>query len=163
MRRREFLWLLCYGVAASRPCLVLAQQATKVYRIAIVNTAEPVSEINESNRFYGPFFEELRRLGYIEGQNLVVERYYAGLQLEHYPEIVSNVVRSSPDVIFAATMDLLLALKAQTTTIPIVAAAVADPVASGFAESLAHPGGNITGTALFVEIGGKRLGLLKEA
>src|SRR5215469_3015725 len=164
MRRREFLWLLCYGVAASRPCLVLAQQATKVYRIAIVSSASPVSEINESHRFFGPFFEELRRLGYIEGQNLVVERYYAGLQLEHYPEIVSNVVRSSPDAIFVVSTNLLLASKAQTTTIPIVAPAVDDPVASGFAESLAHPGGNITGIAgASLELGGKRLGLLKEA
>ena len=163
MRRRNFfLSLLCYGVAVSRPCLVLAQQATKVYRIAIVAAATPVSEINESNRFYGPFFEELRRLGYIEGQNLVVERYYAGGQVEHYPEMVSNVVRSSPDVIFVAVTNLLLALKAQTTTIPIVGAFVDDPVAWGYAESLARPGGNITGSAVLA-FGGKRLGLLKEA
>jgi putative tryptophan/tyrosine transport system substrate-binding protein len=162
MRRREFLWLLCYVVAASKPCLVLAQQATKVYRIAIVSSATPVSEINESHRFFGPLLEELRRLGYVEGQNLVVERYSAGVQLERYPAIVSDVVRSSPDVIFVVTTNLLLALKAQTTTIPIVAWA-ADPVAWGFAESLARPGGNITGSATLKEIEGKRLGLLKEA
>jgi putative ABC transport system substrate-binding protein len=164
MRRRNFfLSLLCYGVAVSRPCLVLAQQATKVYRIAIVAAATPVSEINESNRFYGPFFEELRRLGYIEGQNLVVERYYAGERSRaQYSEVISDVVRSSPDVIFVAA-DLLLDLKAQTTTIPIVAPVSLDPVAMGFAESLARPGGNITGTAVPIEIWGKRLGLLKEA
>ena len=164
MRRREFLWLLCYGVAASRPCVVLAQQATKVYRIAIVNSVEPVSEINESNWFYRPFFEELRRLGYVEGQNLVVERYFAGelSRGQQYSEVISNVVRSNPDVIFTAIVNLLLALKAQTTTIPIVTA-VYDPVSWGFAESLAHPGGNITGTAVLIETWGKRLGLLKEA
>jgi putative ABC transport system substrate-binding protein len=142
--------------------LVLAQQATKVYRIAIVSPATPVSEINETPRLYGAFFGELRRLGYVEGQNLVVERYFGGGQPEHYPEMVSKVVRSSPDVIFVVTLKLLLDLKAQTTTIPIVTA-VYDPVAWGFAESLARPGGNITGSALVIEIGGKRLGLLKEA
>jgi putative ABC transport system substrate-binding protein len=143
--------------------LVLAQQATKVYRIAIVAQATPVSEINESNMFYRPFLEELRRLGYVEGQNLVVERYYAGERSRaQYSEVISDVVRSSPDVIFVGVTTLLLDLKAQTATIPIVAAVVDDPVAWGFAESLAHPGGNITGTALFM-IGGKRLGLLREA
>jgi putative ABC transport system substrate-binding protein len=162
MRRRDFVIALGSVAAVSAPLLGRAQQATKVYRIAIVTTATPVSEINESHRLFGPFLEELRRLGYVEGQNLVVEGYYAGGQLEHYPETVSNVVRSSPDVIFVGTTNLLLALKAQTTTIPIVAV-VADPVAWGFAESLARPGGNITGSALLIEIGGKRLGVLKEA
>jgi putative ABC transport system substrate-binding protein len=162
MRRRDFLWLLCYGVAASAPWAVSAQQASKTYRIAIVSPATPVSEINDSNRFFGPFLEELRRLGYVEGQNLVVERYSGGGRVEHYPEMVSNVVRSNPEVVFAITVDMLLALKAQTATIPIVAA-VYDPVAMGFAESLARPGGNITGSAALIEVGGKRLGLLKQA
>src|SRR5262245_28653502 len=121
-----------YGIAAGMPRAVLAQQPAKTRRIAIVSPATRVAEIDESNKFYGPFLEELRRLGYIEGQNLVVERY-SGRQVEHYPEMVSDVVRSSPDVVFASTVDMLLALKAQTTTIPIVAV-VFDPVTMGFAE-----------------------------
>src|SRR5262249_61587356 len=116
MRRREFLWLLCYGVAASRPCLVLAQQATKVYRIAIVSPTTPVSGINESHRFYRAFFQELRRLGYVEGQNLVVERYAAEGRSERYSEVISKVIRSSPDAVFGSGSQLVLEFKEQTTT-----------------------------------------------
>src|SRR5262249_37821493 len=141
MKRRDVIAGLLVAAAIGR--WAHAQQTTKVYRIAIVSSSAPVSAINESNSFYGALFGELRRLGYGEGQNLVVERYSTEGQLERYPEIVSDVVRSSPDVVFAAGQKLLLDLKAQTTTIPIVAWA-GDPVAWGFAESLAHPGGNIT-------------------
>jgi putative ABC transport system substrate-binding protein len=164
MRRREFLWLLGVGSAASAPASLWAQPATKVYRIAIVSPSRPVSEINESDRFYGPFFEELRRLGYVEGQNLVVERYSAGGRSERYSEVISKVVRSSPDAVFMLDTQLVLEFKAQTTMIPCVCG-MADPVGFGVVPSLARPGGNITGEDADAGLAmwGKRLGLLKEA
>jgi putative ABC transport system substrate-binding protein len=162
MRRREFLWLVGFGPAASWSCSVLAQQTTKVYRIAIVVPAGPVSRIGET---YQPnwraFFGELRRLGYIEGQNLVVERHSAEGHPERYPELVGAVVRSNPDAVYISTLSLAREFKTQTTTVPIVANAI-DPVALGLAESLARPGGNFTGTYAPIEIWGKRLDLLKE-
>jgi putative ABC transport system substrate-binding protein len=164
MRRREFLWLVGFGVAASTPLPVGAQQARKTYRIAIVSNASPVTEMSETASVrYRPFFRRLRELGYIEGQNLVVERYSGGGQLERYRELVGEVVRSSPDVVFTSTANLLVDFKAQTTTIPIVGV-IYDPVALGLVESMAHPGGNITGSAVpVIAVWGKRLGLLKEA
>jgi putative ABC transport system substrate-binding protein len=128
-----------------------------------VRPSGPVSEINETDAQYGPFMGELRRLGYIEGQNLVVERVSAEGRFEHYREVVSAVVRSNPDAVFAFSAQLTLEFKAQTTTIPIVGGA-ADPVASGLVPSLARPGGNITGIAggAGLEAWGKRLALLKE-
>jgi putative ABC transport system substrate-binding protein len=163
MRRREFLCLLGCGIAASLPCSVAGQQTGKVYRLAVVRPLGPVSDINETDPQYGPFLGELRRLGYIEGQNLAVERVSAEGRFEHYREVVSAVVRSDPDAVFAFSAQLTLEFKAQTSTIPIVGGA-ADPVASGIVPSLARPGGNITGIAggAGLEPWGKRLALLKE-
>jgi putative tryptophan/tyrosine transport system substrate-binding protein len=165
MRRREFLWLLGYGVAANWACSVRAQQPAKVYRIAIVSPATPVAEMNEAaSTPYRAFLGELRLLGHVEGQNLVIERFSGGGRSEHYRELVGDVVRSSPDAILTTSSNLLLEFKAQTTTIPIVGV-VPDPLALGIVPSLARPGGNITGASVDagIEIWGKRLGLLKEA
>jgi putative ABC transport system substrate-binding protein len=164
MRRRAFLWLVGFGPAASWPCSVLAQQTTKVYRIAIVSPSTPVSEINESSGIYGPFLEELHRLGYVEGQNLVVERYSGEGRRERYPSLVSEVVGSKPDAVFLTQNQLALEFKAQTTTVPCVCGMV-DPVGFGVVQSLSRPGGNITGidADAGLQTWGKRLGLLKEA
>jgi putative ABC transport system substrate-binding protein len=164
MRRRDFLWLLGYGVAANAPWVVSAQQASKVYRIAIISPSTPVSEINEKNEIYGPFLDELQRLGYVEGQNLVVERYSGGGRQERYHEVVSDLVRGNPDAVFVNQNQLTFELKAQTTTIPIVCGII-DPVGFGVVPSLAHPGGNITGidSHAGLQTWGKRLALLKEA
>src|SRR5215471_20572917 len=102
MRRRDFI---VGAVAASAIGRAQAQQKEKVYRIAIVSPSGPISEINEtssvSNTIYGPFLGELRRLGYVEGQNLVVERYSAEGHPERYRELVSDLIRSRPDAVFA--------------------------------------------------------------
>jgi putative tryptophan/tyrosine transport system substrate-binding protein len=163
MRRRDFIWLLGYGVAASWPIPVWAQQAGKVYRIDTVSPSTPVSDINEADPIYGPFLGELRRLGYLEGLNLVIERFSAEGHLERYREIVSEVVRATPDAVFVFQAQLTLELKTQTTTIPVVGAS-GDPVGAGIVPSLARPGGNITGVDGDggMEAWGKRLGLLKE-
>jgi putative ABC transport system substrate-binding protein len=164
MRRRDFLWLLGSGVAASWSSSARAQQTAKVYRIAIVSPSTPVSEINESNGIYGPFLEELRRLGCVEGENLVVERYSGEGQPERYPALVSEVVRSKPDAVFLSQNQLALEFKAQTTTVPCVCGMI-DPVGFGVVQSLSRPGGNITGIDgdAGLQTWGKRLGLLKEA
>lgn len=89
------------------------------------------------------FLKELRLLGYIEGQNIVIERYSAEERAEYYPKLARKVAESQPDVIFAISNQLVLAFKQATDTIPIIAW-VSDPVGSGIVPSLARPGGNIT-------------------
>jgi putative ABC transport system substrate-binding protein len=112
---------------------------------------------------YGALLGELRRLGYIEGRNLVVERHSAQGRFEHYGDVVGEVVRSNPDVVFAFSTELSLEFKAQTKTIPIVAATY-DPLGVGIVASLARPGGNITGVDgdAGPQTWSKRLALLKE-
>jgi putative ABC transport system substrate-binding protein len=155
MRRRDVITGL---IAAATMGRAKAQQTGKVYRIAYVSPTELITEVEE------PFYKELRRLGYVEGQNLVVERFYGGGRAEHYPELARNVVRSNPDAIFAQTSRMALDIKVVTATIPIVCVS-SDPVALGIAESLARPGGNITGVSADagLEIWDKRLQLLREA
>ena len=164
MRRREFLWLLGCGVAANRPWYARAQ-TSKVHRIAILSTGVPVAQMSETGvPQYRAFFGELRRLGYVEGENLVVERYFGAGRSKEYGKLVSDVVRSRPDAVFTASSNLVLEFKAQTTTIPIVGA-ISDPIALGIVPSLARPGGNITGvtTDAGLEVWTKGLGLLKAA
>jgi putative ABC transport system substrate-binding protein len=161
MNRRELIagLLLVSTIPSAR-----AQQTAKVYRIALVSPSTPVSEINESNGIYGPFLEELRRLGYVEGKNLVVERYSGEGRPERHPSVVREVVRSKPDAVFLFQNQLALEFKAQTTTVPCVCGMV-DPVGFGVVQSLSRPGGNITGIDgdAGLQTWGKRLGLLKEA
>jgi putative ABC transport system substrate-binding protein len=112
---------------------------------------------------YRAFFGELRRLGYVEGENLVVDRYFGGGRIGQYRELVGEVIRGQPDAVLAVSSNLVLEFKAQTSTLPVVGS-VSDPVALGIARSLARPGENITGVATDagLEVWGKRLGLLKE-
>jgi ABC-type uncharacterized transport system substrate-binding protein len=114
--------------------------------------------------FYRMFFEELSRLGYVEGRNLVVERYSGEGRTERYADLARDVVDTHPDLIFQQTTRLALNFKAATTTIPIVTV-TADPIAAGLVSSLARPGGNITGVSVDagIEVLGKRLALLLEA
>ena len=141
-----------------------ARAAGKVYRVALVHPAAPVAEMSETgNLRFRAFFGELRRLGYVEGRNLIVERYSGEGRTEHYGELAHDVVRLKPDLIFAIGNVLTTHFKSATATIPIVAT-TSDPVVAGFATSLAHPGSNITGVSVDagLAIWGKRLALLKE-
>jgi putative ABC transport system substrate-binding protein len=163
MRRREFIGSLI-GTAVAWPLAASAQQPAKVYRLAVVHPSRPVTEMNETgSNYYKGFFGELRRLGYIEGQNLIVERYSGEGNSAHYGELASEVVRQQPDVIFASSTRMIARLKAATTTIPIVGN-MGTPVEDGLVDSLARPGGNITGVTSDpgIEILGKRLALLRE-
>lgn len=164
MRRREFIGLACG--AAAWPLAVRAQQSTGVYRIAIAHPSHPTSELSETggNPNYRVFFEELRRLGYVEGRNLAVARYSGGGLVERYAELAREVVRTKPDVIFAVSSRMVLNFKAASSTIPVVAV-TGDPVALGVAGSLARPGGNVTSATSDTgpEYYGKLLEILKEA
>jgi ABC-type uncharacterized transport system substrate-binding protein len=163
MRRREFIAGLLTATTLRH---ARAQQPAKVHRIAVTHAANPVTEITETSslRYYRAFFQKLRQLGYVEGRNLIVERYSGIGRTEHYAELAREVVRSKPDLIFASGTDLVRHLKAATATIPIVGV-MGNPVGWGLAASLAHPGGNITGISIDAgpEIQTKILELLKEA
>jgi putative tryptophan/tyrosine transport system substrate-binding protein len=164
MRRRNFLCVLCGAVVATTPHFARAQQASKPYRIAVVSPSTPVALMSETgSAHYRAFFERLRQLGYVEGQNLAVARYSAEGREDHFAELVAEVVHAKPDVIFVVSVRLTLDFKAATDTIPVVAS-VADPVAYGIVPNLARPGGNITGVSADdgIEIWAKRLELLRE-
>ena len=163
MQRREFITLFG-GTAATWPLAARAQQPAKMKRIALVSPATKIGDMGVGNRFYRMFFEELSRLGYVEGQNLVVERYSGEGRTEHYADLAREVVNTHPDLILSGTTRLALNFKAATTTIPIVNI-TADPIAGGLVSSLARPGGNITGVSVDagIDILGKRLAFLLEA
>ena len=160
MRRREFTIGFLLASAAQS---VRAQERVKQHRIAIV-ASRPVALIDDpGNLFFGAFFEELRRLGDIEGQNLTVERYSGGGRPAGYADLAHQVVSGKPDVIVAGTNPIAAAVRAATGTIPIVWAGV-EGIRDGLAASLAHPGGNLTGVDFNdYELWGKRLQILKEA
>jgi putative tryptophan/tyrosine transport system substrate-binding protein len=168
MKRREFIGLAC-GVsvlAATTSRAAWAVEPRKMYRIAILHPSHPVSDLTENGRikYYREFFHELRQLGYIEGKNLVVERFSGEGRIDHYPELAREATARNPDVIFVITNGMADVLKGVTSTIPIVAL-TADPVSkSGLVTSLARPGGNITGVSVDagLELWEKRLQLFRE-
>ena len=139
-----------------------AQQPKKVPRIGYLSSSDPASESTRAEAIR----LALRELGYIEGQNIAIEYRYAEGKRDRFPELAAELVRLKVDIIVVAGGDTLIrAAKNATKTIPIVmVGAGADPVEAGLVESLARPGGNVTGlTNLARELGGKRLELLKEA
>jgi len=164
MRRREFLAALA-GASFSLPVGAGAQQSTKVYRIAMLHPSHPVAEMTENSslRYFHAFFEELRRLGYVEGRNVLIERYSGEGRVENYASLINNVVGRNFDLIFAMTAGMAMPLKNATSKTPIVAIS-SDPINDGLVTSLAHPGGNITGVSVDpgLEIWGKRLQLFRE-
>jgi putative tryptophan/tyrosine transport system substrate-binding protein len=164
MRRREFVALLA-GSTLSLPFNAWAQQSTKVYRIAILHPSHSVTEMTETSSlpYYRAFFDELRRLGYIEGRNLIVERYSGEGRVESYPELARKAAGLSPDLAFAITASMAKPLEAVAPRLPIVAM-TSDPVDLGLVSSLARPGGNLTGVSVDpgLEIWGKRFQLFRE-
>jgi putative ABC transport system substrate-binding protein len=164
VRRRDFITGLAVAVTTRS---AQGQQRPKVYRIAIAHASTPATDLKEGSSrspFSHKIFEELRRLGYVEGRNLLVERYSGEGRAAHYPELAREVVDRNPDLIVAINSNLVLDFKAATSTIPIVGV-FGDPIGFGIVSSLARPGGNITGLSVDVSLEewGKRLQLLKEA
>jgi putative ABC transport system substrate-binding protein len=167
MKRRDFIRLAC-GVsvlAATTSRAAWAAEPHKMYRLAILHPSHPVSELTERSRlkYWSEFFRELRQLGYIEGNNLVVERFSGEGRVDHYPELAHEAAARNPNVIFAITHWMVRPLKEVTSTIPIVAI-TSDPVQAGLVTSIARPGGNITGISVDagLELWEKRLQLFRE-
>jgi putative tryptophan/tyrosine transport system substrate-binding protein len=154
------------GLTVSTSLLALcvsaqAQQPGKIPRIAYLagrgdpSTPDPLIEA---------FRQGLRDLGYVEGKNIVVEYRYAEGKLDRIPSLVAELVQLKVDVLVSPALPAIRAAKQATKTIPIVMLTNVDPVATGIVDSLARPGGNITGLARFMtELSGKRLELLQEA
>jgi putative ABC transport system substrate-binding protein len=148
---------LALGVLTA-PLISEAQPPTPVHRIGYLlgttREQEPLLEV---------FLEAMRALGYVEGQNLVIEYHAAAGQYERLPALAAELVRLQVDVLLAVNTPGALAAKQATTTIPIVMLGVGDPVGSGLVASLARPGGNVTGVAsLQTDLVGKQLEFLKE-
>lgn len=159
-QRRTFLITL--GASAlSVPLPILAQPSTvKVARIGLLGavSATGYAKLVEALR------TGLRELGYVEGRNLAIEFRWAEGMYGRLPELAAELVRLKVDVIVTAGTPAVRAAKQATTTIPVVMAQIADPIAIGVVTSLARPGGNLTGLTYFVpELMAKRLELLKEA
>jgi putative tryptophan/tyrosine transport system substrate-binding protein len=138
-----------------------AQQAGKLPRIGYVSGG---TDLNNPDTEVKAFQQGLRDLGYIEGKNILVEFRSAEGKLDRIPSVVAELVQLKVDVFVITSLTAIRAAKQATKTIPIVIMSNADPVATGIVDSLAHPGGNITGiTSLQRDLSGKRLELLKEA
>jgi putative ABC transport system substrate-binding protein len=159
MRRRDFTIGLLLATAVR---MVQAQERGKQHRIAIIVSTGPAARINDpASRYWQAFWEELRRLGDVEGQNLTVERYSGEGRPEGFANLAREVVSRSTDVIVAIGGPITLAVSAATGTIPIVASG---DTSLAVVPPLARPGGNITGVRMTgSEIYGKRLQILKEA
>jgi ABC-type uncharacterized transport system substrate-binding protein len=156
--------ILCFGVLVA-PLPSDGRQPAKIYRIGYLGTDLPTSASPAQARNWEAFVEGLRERGYIEGQNLVIERRYTEGKDERALSLAAELVSLKPDLIVAYGTAQVRAARQVTSTIPIVMVGVIDPVRRGLVASLAHPGGNVTGmtATVGVEILGKRLQLLKEA
>jgi len=156
MDRRAFATGIALGVLA-HPFAAWAQREGKVHRIGYLNLrAGPVLQ-DEA------FVQALRELGYVEGRNLIIDYRWAAEKEEQLPALAAELVALKVEVIVTSATPAVSAAKRATNTIPIVMAAVADPVGSGLVASLGHPGGNVTGmTLLSTDLAGKRLQLVRE-
>jgi len=142
------------------PLSATAQQFEKVYRIGML---EPIAaSLNAAN--LQAFREELRALGYMEGQNLAIEYRSAEGKAERFPELAAELVRLRVGLVVVRGTPAAIAAKKATATIPIVMAASGDPIGAGLVPNLARPGGNVTGlSSVITELAGKRIELLRAA
>jgi putative ABC transport system substrate-binding protein len=157
MRRREFITLLG-GAAAAWPIAARAQ-SKKLARLCFL-TFDSLS--SQSTRFDG-FFEGLRDMGYVDGQTINIDFLSAAGRGEQFPALAAECLRLKADIIVTTTTPAAQAAKNATHNVPIVMLALGDPVGTGLVDSLARPGGNVTGGSMMVsELSTKRLELLKE-
>jgi putative ABC transport system substrate-binding protein len=151
MRRREFI----AGLASSLWSFA-SRAETKLRRVGVLRVGPPPPTWIEQ------LWKALRDFGYVEGQNFVVE-YGLGQSVEELPRLAADLVHRNIDVLVASGTPAVLPARDATKTVPVVFIAAIDPVAIGLVDSLARPGGNVTGlTAIFSDLNGKRLELLKE-
>ena len=158
MRRREVIALIGSAVTAPfvRAHIVGAQEPGRTYKLGAINGSARQAPRNVA------FFDELRGLGFVEGQNLKIIVDGFGLRDEQFAEAAATLAKSAPDVIFCTGNPAMRAAQESTRTVPIVGVA-SDMVGAGFVRSLARPGGNVTGVSLTFEVDGKRQDLLMEA
>ena len=142
MNRRTFVCAFTGGLLAL-PGVVPAQVARKLWRVGFLAAASRQSLVDAG--YYAAFLQGMREQGYVEGRNLAIEARFADGKYERLPDLAVELVRLKVDVIVAVPSPAIRAAQQATTTIPIVFPSTGDPVGSGFAASLAHPGGNITG------------------
>jgi len=159
MRRREFITLI--GGAAASPLAARAQQPERVRRIGVL-VPGLAADLEYQNRI-AAFQQGLQGLGWIDGRNARIDYRWGGGDADRIRNYAAELVALAPDVIFAVASSAMGALQQVTRTVPIVFATVADPVGAGYVDSLARPGGNVTGFLLFeYGIAGKWLELLKQ-
>jgi len=159
MRRREFIAGL--AGAAAWPVVARAQQADRVRHVGALMNGDRRDAVGQGD--LTAFRQGLKELGWIEGRNIDIELRWPGGNVERAQAFAKELVGLRPDVLLARTTPAVDALKKETSTIPIVLVNVVEPVEQGFVQSLARPGGNITGFTNFEEaVGGKMLQLLKE-
>jgi putative ABC transport system substrate-binding protein len=155
MKRREFITLVG-GAAVAWPLAAVAQQPAKIPHVI------SLSPVDSASRTLA-YRAQLRELGYVEGQNIRLEFRDTGGDVDQLPALAEKLVRDGVDIILATSFPAAMAAYKAAQTIPIVAFVAADPVASGLAQSLAHPGGNVTGVAVFAEeTSVKRVELMRE-
>jgi len=154
MDRRAFLSTMSLLLAGP----LAAEAQTRVYRVGFLGQGSPPPPGNP-----GIFRRALRELGYVEGQNLILEVRYAEGRNERFPDLAADLVALKPDVIVADSTPAAIAAKHATTVIPIVFVNVSDPVGTGIVPSLARPGGNVTGEADFgTALAVKQVDLVRE-
>jgi putative tryptophan/tyrosine transport system substrate-binding protein len=162
MRRRDFIAGM--GAATTWHISARAAERDKLYRVALVSPATPVSEMSKGGGhiYYVPLLNELERLGYIEGKNLLLLRFSGEGNVSQFPVTAQNAIDAGADVIITLG-GVVGPLLAATKTVPIVAI-LTDPIAQGLVQSLARPGGNITGVSsdAGIAIWGKRVEMLRE-
>ena len=155
MRRRDFIGLA--GAAAAFPLAARAQQPSRVWRVGFLARVPPTWAMLKA------FTAGLRENGLIEGQNLAMQVRWPDGTFKRHPDVVADLVAGEVDVILAWTSPSVVAARNATSTIPIVMASVGDAVAAGFIQSLARPGGNITGLSNVAhDLSGKVIELLVE-
>ena len=159
MNRRSFISSVTLALLAA-PLAAEGQPAGKVVRIGLLDYAasDPASAAR-----WKAFREQLRGLGYVEGQNVVFEPRWGDGQVGRLPSLAAELVDAKVDILVTAGSEAALAAKQATNSIPIVMATGGDPVESGLVTGLAQPGGNVTGViSLIAQLAGKRLELLKQ-
>src|SRR5258708_39941837 len=158
MRRRDFITLLG-GAAATWQCVARAEQAPILPIIGLVSIG--ASRTNPAN--FRPFLEQMGELGYVDGQNVIFDRRFAEGDDSLISGFVVDLVRRPVNIIVVTGTRESIAAKQATSSIPIVTIVNPDPIGMGLAQSLAHPGGNVTGlTTMDIDIYGKRLELLNQ-
>jgi putative ABC transport system substrate-binding protein len=161
IQNRKWLGLsVITSVLVAVGAVAQAQQPTKIPRIGIVGGSQDANNPRSNSNVLR---QGLRDLGYVEGKNILVELRSAEGKNERFPSLVAELVQLNVDVIVSTSSRAILAAKRATKTIPIVIVTNVDPVATGMVDSLAHPGGNVTGLTLLTrDLSGKKLELLKE-